>query len=124
MPQSLRKNLERLLHELEARDPEILGVAIARTDGLLIAENIRTDMDKDVMSAMAASIFVIGSRSSKELSGGSLSRILIESDKGKIVLSEIKKGILIIAIVKPDANIGLLFMEMERVSKEIEEAMQ
>ncbi|MGQ4891066.1 MAG: roadblock/LC7 domain-containing protein [Candidatus Njordarchaeia archaeon] len=124
MATSLRKNLEKLLHELEVRDPEIQGVAIARSDGLLIADNIRTDLDKDVLSAMAASIFVIGSRSSKELSGGMLKRILIEGEKGKIVLSEIKKGILIIAVVQPDANIGLLFTEIERISKDIEVAMK
>ncbi len=123
MVSSIRKNLEKVLMDLQARDPEIKGAAIARTDGLLIAENIRTDIDKDIMAAMAASIFVIGSKSSKELTGGSLRRILIENENGKIVLSEVKKGVLLIAVVGNEANIGLLFTEIERISKTIEEVM-
>jgi len=124
MPTSVRKNLEKLLAELQTRDPEIKGVAIARKDGLLIAENIRTDIDKDILAAMAASIFVIGSKSSKELTGGTLKRILIENENGKIVLSEIANGMLIIAVVNHDANIGLLFMELERISRDIEEVVK
>ena len=124
MPSSVRKNLEKVLMDLQARDPEIRGVAITRTDGLLIAENIRADIDRDILAAMAASIFMIGSRSSKELTGGSLRRILIENENGKIILTEIRKGTLLIAVVTHDANIGLLFTEIERISEAIKDILK
>jgi len=120
---SVRKQLEGALAELHERVPEIQGAIVSRSDGLLIADNINVDVNRNVMAAMVASLSNVGKRVSTELNKGATKTIIIDSEQGYIVVMEIKPHITLATILKPGSNIGLVLLEMQRSIEKIKKML-
>ncbi|MEM3149080.1 MAG: roadblock/LC7 domain-containing protein, partial [Candidatus Jordarchaeales archaeon] len=91
MSKKWREELEKILKEMEAADPDIEASAIVRTDGLVMASALPKSADEGLIAAMSAAILNIGSRALSELAKGELEKIIVSGDKGDITIMGVGK---------------------------------
>jgi predicted regulator of Ras-like GTPase activity (Roadblock/LC7/MglB family) len=106
---------KKLLEDLQARVPDISDLAIARTNGLVIytLQKVASDAKSErMLGGMASALFSISKRAADELLKGNFKSLNVEIDKGTIFLIFTGKVILI-ALTKPEPNLGLLSLELE-----------
>src|SRR5438094_860499 len=115
--------LQSVLAELR-RLPGILGVTIARRDGILIAHSLPKAMDPKKIAAMAAAIVGTSEMAAGEMGLGSFNQSIVESDHGKLLSLGAGEEALLVALVYDDANLGLVLMALERAAKQVERILQ
>lgn len=114
-----RKELENILAELQ-KVGDILGSAIVRTDGLLIASNLPTKVNSKAVAAMAAAIVGTAETTVQEFNIGNFQQVIVNAAEGQYVCIKAGEEAILIALLKKDANLGLVLLEMERQGKKIE----
>src|SRR5439155_356740 len=115
--------LQSVLAELR-RLPGILGVTIARRDGILIAHSLPKTMDPKKIAAMAAAIVGTAEMATIQLAQGRFVRAIVESDHGKLLSLGAGEEALLVALVYDDANLGLVLIALERAAKQVERILQ
>ncbi|MEM4675616.1 MAG: roadblock/LC7 domain-containing protein [Nitrososphaerota archaeon] len=124
MSKRWREELEKILKEMEAGDPDVEASAIVRTDGLVMASALPKSADEGLIAAMSAAILNIGSRALSELAKGELEKIIVSGNKGDITIIGVGKGAVLSAITRPGANIGLLLVEMARAKEKVQSLLK
>jgi predicted regulator of Ras-like GTPase activity (Roadblock/LC7/MglB family) len=122
--ESLRKKLEEILKSMEDADPNIEGSALVRTDGLVMASAIQWWIDEPLIAAMSAALLNIGSRAVTELERGSLNKVIVSGEKGDVVLTGAGGEAVLSVITKPEANLGLILVEMKRCASKLEASLK
>jgi predicted regulator of Ras-like GTPase activity (Roadblock/LC7/MglB family) len=89
------KSLDTLLIDINNIDG-ILGSIIVSKDGLVIANTMPDNIDKDLIGALTSSLFSNIDVQVKKLSKGTLKRLTVETDLGIFVLTEIEMGTLVV----------------------------
>src|SRR5947208_3640378 len=115
--------LQSVLAELR-RLPGILGVTIARRDGILIAHSLPKTMDPKNVAAMTAAIVGTAEMATIQLAQGRFVRAIVESDHGKLLSLGAGEEALLVALVYDDANLGLVLIALERAAKQVERILQ
>ena len=108
-----------LLRRLEAINSDIEGSSIVSIQGLPICSALARDINDGIVSAMSAAILSVSERAVEELARGELKRILIEGLKGTIVLSKAGDNAILATLVKQDSSLGMVFLNIEAVSRKI-----
>ncbi|MEM1659067.1 MAG: roadblock/LC7 domain-containing protein [Candidatus Jordarchaeales archaeon] len=124
MSKRWREELEKILKEMEAGDPDVEASAIVRTDGLVMASALPKSADEGLIAAMSAAILNIGSRALSELAKGELEKIIVSGNKGDITIIGVGKEAVLSAITRPGANIGLLLVEMARAKEKVQSLLK
>lgn len=117
------EELTKLLQELEDKVSDIVGSAVIRTNGLVIASALPSEANERMIAAMSAALLGTSKRSAEALFSGSFKSLNLELDKGNMFLIGAGRVILV-AITKKEPNIGLVTLEMEDTSKKIGEIFQ
>lgn len=112
-----------LLRRLEATNSDIQGSAIVSVQGLPICSALAKDTNDGIVSAMSAAILSVSERAVEELARGDLKRILIEGISGYIILSRAGENAILAVLTKPDASLGMVFLHIQSVSKQIAELL-
>ncbi|TXT61095.1 MAG: Regulator protein [Promethearchaeota archaeon] len=109
-----------LLAELEEKVPDILGSAVIRTNGLLVASSLPSESESNtrLIAAMAAALLGTSKRTAETLYDGEFQSLNLEINKGNLFLINAGRVILV-ATTKKEPNIGLVTLEMEDMSKKI-----
>jgi len=115
--------LTELLREMEAINPNIQGSAIVSVQGLPICSALAKDVNDGIVSAMSAAILSVSERAVEELARGDLKRILIEGDDGIIILSKAGENAILCTLAKSEASLGMVFLNIQRVSNKIAELL-
>lgn len=113
-----REELEKVLEELGSVG-DIVGAAIVRRDGLLIASRLPQNVNSGTVAAMAAAIVGTSETSAKELGIGDFNQVIINASAGQYVSIGAGMEAILIALLKRGANIGLALLEMERGAKRV-----
>jgi len=109
--------MERILIDLN-KTPGIQGCFLVDSDGIIILSDFATDVNDEMMGALASSIINTTSKVVEKLNHGELQSFTFETDKSKLFFNNTKAGFLV-AVTSPDANIGLIRMEMKSASEKI-----
>jgi len=120
---TIRQKLEELLHEFERR-AEIAAAAVVRRDGLMIAYDLPTGVDARKIAAMAAAIVGTAERATYEMGQGRFQIVMIEGEKGRMVAMGAGEKAILLALLRPEANVGLVLLEMERTAKQVQETLR
>ena len=112
-----------ILKELEGKVSDIVGSAIIRTNGLVIASALPSEANERMIAAMSAALLGTSKRSAEALFNGNFVSLNLELDKGNMFLISAGRVILV-AIPKKEPNIGLMTLEMEDTSKKVSEIFQ
>ncbi len=118
MPDEPHPRLQAVLAELR-RVPEILAVAIARRDGLIIAHALPKSMHPKKIAAMAAAIVGTSEMAAVEIGQGSFLQSIVDSRNGKMLATGAGEEAILITMVRSDANMGLVLLSVDRAVREI-----
>ncbi len=113
--------IENILKRLTSRVTKISGCALVTSEGLPVATSVMKGADADALAAMAALVSMSGDEASKELFNVGFSQLIVRNEKGFLVLSRVTEDFFLVAKVGREARLGLLFLYLDKVSKEINE---
>lgn len=116
--QRLREDLDGVMTEIR-KVPGVTAVGIVRRDGIVIDELLPRSVDARKVGAMAATIVGTAEMVVQELSQGTFQQSIIESENGKIISIGAGVEAILVALVKPEANLGLALMTMEKQASKV-----
>ena len=110
---------ENIIAELMRIDG-VKGVAIVGKDGLIIEfESADKTIDPDLAAAMVAAAYGSGSTTMERLMAGRTDMIMVEGDRGKILLVDAGENAMLSVFTEPKVNLGLISIEMKRAAEKI-----
>jgi predicted regulator of Ras-like GTPase activity (Roadblock/LC7/MglB family) len=112
------EEVTKILKELEEKVSDIIGSAVIRTNGLIIASALPSEANERMIAAMSAALLGTSKRSAEALFNGVFKSLNLELDKGNMFLIGAGRVILV-AITRKEPNIGLITLEMEDTSNRI-----
>jgi len=102
------------LRSLQASSPEVEASAVVSIDGLIIASALPDGVEEDRVSAMSAAMLSLGERIAREFSRGSIEQVFVKGERGYIVLMAVGEDAVLTILVREDAKLGLILLEMRR----------
>ena len=111
--------LTNLLKNLEAATPDVEASAVVSVDGLMIASALPRDVEEDRVAAMSAAMLSLGERTARELARGGLSEVYVKGENGYVVLMASGENAVLTALVRKEAKLGLVFLDMKRTAEEV-----
>ena len=115
--------LNEILKNLNNSSPDVEASAIMSIDGLTIATLLSESIDEDRVGAMSAALLSIGNRTSKELSRGQLEQVMVQGEKGYVLIVGAGKDAVLAVVAGSGAKLGLVFLEAKRASQTIAETL-
>lgn len=112
-----------VLQELR-RIPDVIAVALARRDGLLIAHLLPKNMDPKRIAAMAAAIVGTSEMAAGEMGLGPFFQSIVDSEKVKMLATGAGEEGILITIVRSDANMGLVLLSVGKAVQSITDLME
>jgi hypothetical protein len=110
----------KILEELEDKNQDIIGSAVIRTNGLIVASALPSEANERMIAAMSAALLGTSKRTAEALFQGDFKSLQLEIDKGTMFLMRAGRVILVV-ITEKEPNIGLITLEMENTSKKVSE---
>ncbi len=107
------------LKELQASTPDIEASAVVSMDGLIMASALPGDVEEDRVSAMSAAMLSLGERIANELRRGTLDQVYIRGERGYVVLMAVGEEAVLTVLARPQAKLGLLFLDMRRAAEDL-----
>ncbi len=109
--------LQQALGELNGSTADIEASALISTDGLMIASALPNGTDEDRIGAMSAALLALGDRTARELARGQLNRVLIQGERGYVIMSSAGPEAVLTVLAKPNAKLGLIFLDIKRAAE-------
>lgn len=119
MSKSRSDQMVERLRAMQAAAPDVEASAVVSVDGLIMASALPQDVEEDRVSAMSAAMLSLGERISSELGRGGLEQVYIKGDEGAIVLTAVGSEAVLTTLARPDAKLGLIFLEMRRAAEDL-----
>ena len=116
--------LDRALHDLLRRAPELQAAAVVSFDGLPMASALPPGFDEDRVAAMSAALLSLGERASQGLGRGNLSQVYLEGESGTVFLVSADDEAVLVAVGAHGAKVGLLLFEVRRGALAVAEALR
>jgi predicted regulator of Ras-like GTPase activity (Roadblock/LC7/MglB family) len=112
--------VKKILEELENKVNDIIGTAVIRTNGLVIASALPNESNERMIAAMSAALLGTSKRVAEALFSGQFRSLNLELDKGNMFLIGAGR-VIVVAITKKEPNVGLITLEIEDTSKKVNE---
>lgn len=122
MPETKKERLEQILRELKGIGG-IEGSAVISRDGLLIASELSENIDAETFAAMNAAMVGAAETASSELKRGELNQIIVDAKAGKIIAIGAGTLAILVCLVKPEINLGLVLLEMGRTAGKVSDTL-
>ena len=108
---------QHVLEELKGSSADVEASALISTDGLMIASALPQGMDEDRVGAMSAALLSLGDRAARELARGTLERVLLQGERGYVIMSSAGPEAVLTVLAKPNAKLGLIFLDIKRAAE-------
>lgn len=108
------------LRDLQTGTTDIEASAVVSVDGLIMASSLPAGVEEDRVSAMSAAMLSLGERISAELGRGSLDQVYVRGDSGYVILMSVGSEAVLTALVRENAKLGLVFLDMRRAADDLE----
>jgi predicted regulator of Ras-like GTPase activity (Roadblock/LC7/MglB family) len=118
-----KEKLTQILEDLEGTTPDIEASAVVSVDGLMIASALPRDVEEDRVAAMSAAMLSLGERTAKELARGELDQVYVKGSSGYVLLMAVGEEAVLTALVKEEAKLGLVFLDLKRAAGELQKAV-
>ena len=110
---------QQTLEDLNSSTAEIEACALISLDGLMIASALPHGMDEDRIGAMSAALLSLGERTANELARGTLERVLIQGERGYVIMSSAGPEAVLTVLAKSNAKLGLVFLDIKRAAQSL-----
>ena len=115
------KDIEDTLESLNSIEG-VTGSLVAGKDGSLISQKAPDDIDIDLASAMASTLFGTGEKAVKDFKQGNITQAMVEGKKGKtLIIAGYKTVLMVMTDLK--VSLGLVRLEMKKCIMKIEESL-
>lgn len=108
-----------ILSRLNSVSKAIQASAVMSRDGHSLASVMGEGVDTARLSAMCASMLSLAEKTSRELQRGELKQVLIEGDRGCVLIVHIGANAVLAVVSQAAANLGMVFVEARKTAKEI-----
>ncbi|MEQ8756525.1 MAG: roadblock/LC7 domain-containing protein [Coleofasciculus sp. G1-WW12-02] len=108
-----------ILKTFVSNTPEVEGAAMITPDGLPLAASLPVGMNDERVSAISAAMLSLAERIGKELIGGEIDRICVESNQGLSILTRCGQEAVFLVLASQAAKPGLLRLEIQRTIAKI-----
>ena len=122
LPSSDMNRVDRILKRLSETNQDIVGAAIVNNEGFMLAGKIPKNVDEDLVSAAFAALRSIAQRASQQIELGNVIQLIMLSENGGALIHSGKKSSLIL-LIKPDANLGLILIDVMNIMREIKDVL-
>jgi predicted regulator of Ras-like GTPase activity (Roadblock/LC7/MglB family) len=102
---------------------QIKACGIVSKEGLLINSRTPPDVDARIFSALCSTIMGAAEAASGQMTTGGVIQISVKTEKGTIVLVPAGLKAILTALTEPEAQLGLIFFEMESIAHEVNQIM-
>jgi predicted regulator of Ras-like GTPase activity (Roadblock/LC7/MglB family) len=118
---SKKEMLEEVLSDLaDSLGSYLLGALIATPDGQVVVSLLmKGDLNAQKLAAMAAAVVGTSDRLSKLVEAGDFQDVLVRCERENIMARRTGRRAILVTVVKKDANIGLLNIEIEDAASRI-----
>jgi predicted regulator of Ras-like GTPase activity (Roadblock/LC7/MglB family) len=108
-----------ILRQLRSSLQEIEAAVLISSDAMALASDISDESDEEMISALSASVLSMGERAANDLKRGILDQVYIKGDQGYLLIVHCGPDALLSLLVKPEAKLGVVFMEAKRTAEEL-----
>jgi predicted regulator of Ras-like GTPase activity (Roadblock/LC7/MglB family) len=126
-PRSTREKatmIQKLLVDWQKETEELQGAAVVTLEGLALGSHVsQARITGEQLGALTASIFKVGSKSSKALGRGALEELYLRGNQGTIHLYVIESQAILSVLARPDANMGMVHIESREKCKRVAQIM-
>lgn len=124
MQQTTVDQLNTILADLSDRVDSIRGIVISSADGLKMADMFRDhSIDAQIVHAISASIVGLANRSVHNLGLPAFDHAAIYTKEGIVVVFNLNRASLL-ALLDPDANVGLVAIELQHTAELVKRVMR
>lgn len=109
--------LQQILDDLNGSSADVEASALISKDGLMIASALPSGIDEDRVGAMSAALLSLGDRAGRELARGEIDRVMIQGDKGYVIMTSAGDEAVLTIIAKSNAKLGLIFLDIKRAAE-------
>jgi len=103
---------------------QIKASGIVSKEGLLINSRTPPDVDARIFSALCSTIMGAAEAASGQMTTGTVSQISVKTEKGTIVLIPAGSKAILTVLTEPEAQLGLIFFEMESIADQVNQIMR
>ncbi len=122
-PDPRQMRLRAVLRGLNSTSADIEASAVVTGDGLTLASVLGEGVDPDRFGAMCASLLALSDRAAQEISRGQLKQVLIEGDKGTMLLVYAGNEAVLALAARSTGNLGMVFLEARKIALKVQEIM-
>jgi predicted regulator of Ras-like GTPase activity (Roadblock/LC7/MglB family) len=122
MKSPINQNLNTELEKLEVIE-DIIGSAIVNRNGLLESSQLPRNVDSRRLGAMAATMFGAIETASLTLGNDNVANITVQFNDYQVIIMGINEKLLLVSLLERNTNIGLIFIELEEVIKNIKKIL-
>ena len=121
MASSTTERIQECLRKLRSTSPEIVGACVVSTDGFIVASMLPSEVDEEVVSAMAAAMLGVSERIAIELRNAPMLQTYVKTDNGYVIINAVGSDSLLVVLTTENAKLGLVFLDVKRRVAELEE---
>jgi len=112
---SKKEKLEAILSDLaDSLGSDLFGALIATPDGQVVVSTVlKSSLNEQKLAAMAAAVVGTSERLAKLVEAGDFHDALVRCSNENILSKKAGRRAILVCVVKSDANIGLLNIEVE-----------
>jgi len=118
------EKMSSILRELRSSLQEIEAAVLISSDAMALASDVSGEADEEMIGALSASVLSMGERAAKDLNRGSLEQVIIKGENGYLLLVHCGPDALLSMLVRPEAKLGVVFMEARRTAEELAKLFQ
>lgn len=107
------------MEEMKRAAPDIEAAAVVSLDGLIMASALPEGFSEDRVSAMSAAMLSLGEQISKEMARGPLEQLYTKGTEGYVVLMAVGSEAVLTTLIKPEAKLGILLLELRRTADDL-----
>ena len=113
-------DIRKMLEDLLNNDPEIEGVSLITSDGLVVASMFRQgEFNEDELGAMSAALTGIAERVVEDFNRGQLEQTIVRGPNGYTVAHGIGEDWVLLLITSPRAKLGMIQFNLKAISETI-----
>ncbi len=103
---------------------QLRASAIVSSEGLLITSRTPPEMNERIIAALCSTVMASAETASSQMSIGKVSEINVKTEQGTIFLTPAGKKALLVGLAEPNAQAGLIMMEMESKATQTQEILE
>ena len=102
---------------------QLKACVVVSKEGLLINSRTPPDVDARIFSALCSTIMGAAEAASGQMTTGTVTQLSVKTENGTIVLIPAGSKAILTVLTEPEAQLGLIFFEMETKAAQVEEIL-